>query len=160
MPATLRVPVAGWPKKRELGPLSSGQGMLMQFVDPDRIEQSDRVQAASFAPYNAVVISTILYGCETWVPYRRHIRLLDYFHIRRLLLILGLRWWHKVTHSEIRPRAGISTIESMLLHRQLRRFGHIIRMPDSRLTHRVLYGQLRLGRRSVGGQMKRFKDHI
>ena len=50
MPATLRVPVAGWPKKLELGPLSSGQGKLMQFVDPDRIEQSDRVQAASFAP--------------------------------------------------------------------------------------------------------------
>ena len=50
MPATLRVPVAGWPKKRELGPLSSGQGKSMQFVDPDRIEQSDRVQAASFAP--------------------------------------------------------------------------------------------------------------
>ena len=43
------VPVAGWPKKRELGPLSSWQGKLMQFVDPDRIEQSDRVQAASFA---------------------------------------------------------------------------------------------------------------
>ena len=32
-----------------LGPLSSGQGKLMQFVDPDQIEQSDRVQAASFA---------------------------------------------------------------------------------------------------------------
>ena len=29
---------------------TSGQGKLMPFVDPDRIEQSDRVQAASFAP--------------------------------------------------------------------------------------------------------------
>ena len=28
----------------------AGQGELMPFVDPDRIEQSDRVQAASFAP--------------------------------------------------------------------------------------------------------------
>ena len=27
--------------------------------------------------YDAVVISTILYGCETWIPYRRHIRLLE-----------------------------------------------------------------------------------
>ena len=70
--------------------------------------------------YDAVVISTILYGCETWVPYRRHIRLLESFHIRRLQLILGLRWWHKVIHSEIRTWAGIPTIESMLLHRQLR----------------------------------------
>ena len=26
--------------------------------------------------YNAAVISTISYGCETWVPYRHHIRLL------------------------------------------------------------------------------------
>ena len=40
---------SGWlAQKRELGPLSSGQGKSMQFVDPDRIEQSDHVQAASF----------------------------------------------------------------------------------------------------------------
>ena len=110
--------------------------------------------------YYVVVISTILYGCGTWIPYRRHIRLLESFHIRRLQLILGLRWWHKVTHSEIRSRAGIPTIESMLLHRQLRWLGHVIRMPHSRLPHCVLYGHLRQGRRSVGGKKKSFKNHI
>ena len=110
--------------------------------------------------YGAVVISTILYGCETWVPYRRHIRLLESFHIRRLQLILGLRWWHKVTHSENRSRAGIPTIDSMLLHRHLCWLGQVIRMPHSRLLNCVLCGQLRLGRRSVGIQRKRFKDHI
>ena len=110
--------------------------------------------------YNAVVISAILCCCETWDQRRRHIRLLEFFHIRRLQLILGLRWWHKATHSEIRSRAGIPTIESMLLHRQIRWLGHVIRMPHSRLPHCVLYGQLRLSRWSVGGQKKRFKDHI
>ena len=115
--------------------------------------------ATKIAVYNAVVISTILYSCKTWVPYRRHIRLLESFHIRCLQLILGLRWWHKVTHSEIRSRAGFPRIESMLLHRQLHWLGHVIRMPHSRLPDCVLYGQLRLGHRSVGGQMKRFKDH-
>ena len=104
------------------------------------------------AVYDAVVISTILYGCKTWAPYRCHIRLLESFHIIRRQLILGLRWWHKVTHSEIRSRARFPSIESMLLHRQLRWLGHVIRMPDSRLPHRVLYGQLRLGYRIVGGQ--------
>ena len=44
------------------------------------------------AVYNAVVISTILYGCETWVQYRRHIRLLESFRARCLQLILGIRW--------------------------------------------------------------------
>ena len=110
--------------------------------------------------YDAVVISTILYGCETWVTYRRHIRLLESFHIRRLQLIIGLRWWHKVTHSEIRSRTGTPTIKSMLIHRQLRWLGHVIRVPHSRLPHSVLYGELRLGHRSVGGQKKCFKYHI
>ena len=106
------------------------------------------------AVYYAVVISTILYGCEAWVPYRRHIRLLESFHIRRLQLIHGFRWWHKVSHSEIRSKAGVPSIETMLLHRQLSWLGHVIRMPHSRLTHRVLYCQLRLGHRSVGGEKK------
>ena len=47
---------------------------------------------ANITVYDAVVISTILYGCETCVPYRRHIRLLESFHTRCLQLILGLRW--------------------------------------------------------------------
>ena len=111
--------------------------------------------------YYAVVISTIFIGCETWLPYRRHIRLLVSFLIGSLkLILLGLRWWHKVTHSEIRLKAGIPSIESMLLHRLLRWWGHVIRMPDSRLPHCELHGQLRLGHRSVCGQKKHFKDHI
>ena len=65
-----------------------------------------------------------------------------------------------MTHSEIRSRVGIPSLESMLLHRQLRWLGHVIRMPHSRLPHCALYGQLRLCHRSVGGQTKRFKDHI
>ena len=112
------------------------------------------------AVYNAVIISTNSYGCETWVPYRCHIRLLESFHIRHLKLILELRWWHKVTHSEIRSKAGIPSIGSMLFYRQLRWLGHITRMPHSRLPHCVLYGQLRLGHKSGGGQKKCFKDHI
>ena len=79
-------------------------------------------------------------GCETWVPYRRHIRLLESFNIRRLQLILGLRWWNKVAQSEIRSRAGNPSIQSMLLHRQLHQPCHVIGMPDSRQPHRVLHG--------------------
>ena len=65
-----------------------------------------------------------------------------------------------MTHSEIRSRARIPSIECMLLHRQLRCLGHVIRMPHCILPHCMLYGQLRLGHRSVGGQKKRFKDLV
>ena len=56
--------------------------------------------------------------------------------MRRLQLILVLRWWDEVTHSEIRSSVGI---QSMLLHRQLRWLGHVIRMPDSRMPHGYLW---------------------
>ena len=56
------------------------------------------------------VNSTILFGCETWVPYRWHVRPLVSFHITRLQLILELRWWHNVTHSEIKSMNGVRII--------------------------------------------------
>ena len=87
------------------------------------------------AVYDAVVISTILFGCNTWVRHRRHIRPLESFQIRRLQLILGLRWMHIVTNSEIRSRTVIPSIESMLHHSQHRWLRHIIRMPYSRFSH-------------------------
>ena len=34
--------------------------------------------------YCAVELLTLLYGCEAWTPYRRHIQRLDQFHMRCL----------------------------------------------------------------------------
>ncbi|CAM4561369.1 unnamed protein product [Leuciscus chuanchicus] len=42
------------------------------------------------AVYQAVCISTLLFGAEAWTPYRRHIRCLEGFHIRCLQRILGV----------------------------------------------------------------------
>ena len=122
---------------RRINLASSAFGRLSKCV----FGNQDLTIHTMIAVYNAVVFSTILYGCETWVPCRRHVRLLESFHIRRLQLILGLCWWHKVTHSEIRSRVGIPTIKSMLLHHQLGWLGHAI-LPHSRLPHCLLYGQL------------------
>ena len=43
---------------------------------------------------------------------------------------------------------------------QLRWLGQVIRMEDSRLSKQLLYGEMREGERSVGGQKKRHKDHV
>ena len=42
--------------------------------------------------YRAVVVPTLLYGAETWILYRKQIRLLGQFHQCCLHLILGIRW--------------------------------------------------------------------
>src|SRR3989442_12005848 len=42
--------------------------------------------------YKAVVLSNLLFGCETWTCYRRHIKQLEQFHMRYLRAILKVKW--------------------------------------------------------------------
>ena len=54
-----------------------------------------------------IVIPTLLYGAETWVLYRKQIRLLERFHRRCLRSILGIRWQDYVSIEEILKRASL-----------------------------------------------------
>jgi len=112
------------------------------------------------AIYRAVCVSVMLYGCEAWTLYRRHIKAFEAFHIRSLQSILGIRWWQKIPHTELFEKAGITPAEHLLLQRQLRWLGHVIRMPDNWLPRRLLYGELTVGQRSVGRPKKCFINHI
>ncbi|XP_072182293.1 uncharacterized protein [Diadema setosum] len=60
--------------------------------------------------YCAVVLTTLLYGCETWTLYRRHERRINHFHMRCLRNLLCIRWEDKVPDTEVLKRAGIPSI--------------------------------------------------
>jgi len=102
----------------------------------------------------------ILFGCETWTLYRRHLRALEDYHIKSVQKILGLHWWNKVPHVEIRQRASVHCMEHLIMQRQLRWVGHVIRMQSNRLPRRILYSELQQGQRAAGGQKKRFYDQL
>jgi len=72
------------------------------------------------AVYRAVVLTSLLYGCEIWTPYRRHIRLLDQFHLRCLRKIMGIKWQDRITNIEVLERANIPGIEALLIKLRLR----------------------------------------
>ncbi|KAL0860281.1 hypothetical protein ABMA27_009699 [Loxostege sticticalis] len=95
----------------------------------------------------AVVLPNILYSAETWTVYRRHIRMLDRFHLRCLRKILNIRWSDRVRNTE-----------AYLMRRQLRWCGHVSRMPEERVAKRIFYAELEEGKRKHGGQLLRYKD--
>ena len=52
----------------------------------------------------------------------------------------------------------MQSVHTLLKLAQLRWTGHVTRMPDERLPKKVLYGERQEGKRSQGGQKKRYKD--
>ena len=110
--------------------------------------------------YRAVVLTTLLYGSESWVTYRRHLRLLERFHQRCLRIILNIHWSDYVTNVEVLEQAEITSIEAMLLKSQLRWAWHVFRMGDHRLPKIALYGELSTGHRDRGAPKKRYKDSL
>ena len=101
--------------------------------------------------YKAVILTTLLYGCETWVAYRRHVKVLEQFHQRILRSILGIHWQDRITNA---------SIEAHIVKSQLSWAGHVRRMPATRVPKQLLYAELSPGKRKTGGQWKRYKDQL
>ena len=81
----------------------------------------------------AVILTTLLYGSESWVTYQNHLKLLERFLQRCLRTILNIHWSNYITNILVLERADITSIEAMLLKIQLRWAGHGARMEDHRL---------------------------
>ena len=106
------------------------------------------------------MLPTLLYGCETWTVYQHHAKKLNHFHTTCLRKRLNIRWQNKVPDTEVLRSAGSLSIHTILMKSQIRWAGHVVRMPDHRLPKHLLYGELQQGRRTQGGQRKRFKDSL
>ena len=86
--------------------------------------------------YQACVLSTLLYGSETWTTYMKQERRLNSFHLRCLRRMLGVKWQDHITNSEILSGADISSMHSLLSQRRLRWLGHVHRMDDGRIPRK------------------------
>ena len=135
---------------------SSAFGRLRKRVWDDRGLKIE----TKCAVYIAVVLSDLLYGCETWTAYRRHIKQLEQFHQRCLRSILNIRWFHKISNVQVLQRANLTSIEATLSLSQLRWAGHLVRMEDSRLPKQLFYGELTKGKRGTGRPKLLYKDSL
>ena len=94
--------------------------------------------------YNTVVLTTLLYACETWTVYSRHARKLRHFQTTRLRKILKIKWQEKIPDTEVLKRANLPSISALLQRSQLRWAGHLHRLPDYRIPKQLFYGDTRM----------------
>ena len=89
--------------------------------------------------------------------YRRQVKKLHAFMMRHLRSIMRITWMDKVTNKEI---LELPSMEDLLIRKNLRWTGHLMRMSPDRLPKQVLYSQLSSGHRKRGRLCLRFKDTI
>ena len=68
-------------------------------------DNHDLSLTTKLAVYRAVVIPTLLYGCESWVTYSRHVKDLERIQQRHLRRIMRIRWFHYISNQEVLSRA-------------------------------------------------------
>ncbi|VDM01988.1 unnamed protein product [Schistocephalus solidus] len=102
--------------------------------------------------YKAVILSTLLYGAETWTIYQKKARNLNHFHLSCLHRILKLSWRDMIPDTEMLERTGILSMNAQFKQLQLRWSGQLVRMDDERLPKRLFYGDV--AKRS----RRRYKD--
>ena len=99
--------------------------------------------------YRSVVLPTLSYACETWTVYQRHAKRLNHFHTSCLRKLLKIKWQDRIPDTEVLKRAMMQSVHTLLNLAQLRRTGHVTRMPDERLPKKILYGELQVGKRHM-----------
>ena len=112
--------------------------------------------------YQAVVLSVLLYGAETWLLKAQHVKRLKSFHNRCIRTILGVtryqQWKERITSAHLASTFGMQQlISDFVMEQRLRWLGHLGRMGNDRLPKKVLFGELR-GKRPCHGTKRRWRD--
>ena len=66
------------------------------------------------AVYQAIVLSTLLYGVESWTVYKNTAQKLNSFMMRHLRYIMKIKWWHHISNSTILNRASLPSMYDIL----------------------------------------------
>ena len=64
------------------------------------------------------ILSTLLYGSETWTTYMHQERRLNTFHMRCMRRILDIKWQDHIPNNDILTRTGVLSIYSLVSQRR------------------------------------------
>lgn len=112
--------------------------------------------------YKALVLSTVLYSCESWTITAETTRRIQSFETKCFRRLLGISWSDRKSNEQVRAQMAtlVGPQEPLLVtvkRRKLSWFGHVTRH-DS-MTKIILQGTLE-GGRWRGRQMKSWMDNI
>ena len=97
--------------------------------------------------YESLVISTLLYGAESWPLSVTQMKKLEAAHHKFQRRLLGITWRDKVRNEDISKKTGSRKLEDIIKERRLRWLGHVLRMDNSRTARQATHWELRAYKR-------------
>ncbi|KAK3870093.1 hypothetical protein Pcinc_024644 [Petrolisthes cinctipes] len=76
--------------------------------------------ATKIMVFQAIVLSTLLYACETWTLYRSDIQSLERFQQYKPRQILKIPWESHTTNVAVLNQASVTSVEATIIHHRLR----------------------------------------
>ena len=110
--------------------------------------------------YKAAVLTILLDGSEVWNTTKKQHHRLEVFHQRCLRWILRIKRYHRTRNADVLERARINPIETYVGANRLRWFGHVSRMPDTRMPKYLLKWTPTHGKRSRGRPRKNWMNCV
>ena len=113
----------------------------------------------------SIILSVVLYGCETWSLTLREERRLRVFENRVLRRVFGPKRddvtgeWRKLKNEEFGYLYSLPNILRVVKSRRMRWAGHVACVGEGRGVHRVLVGKPE-GKRPLGRPRCRWEDNI
>jgi len=107
----------------------------------DRVwRQSQLSTTTKFRIYNLLVLSSLLYACETWTLLKADITKLEAFHMTNRRRLLGIFCWYEfVTNAEVATLSQLPSINKAISRRRHSLFDHVRRMDQATPAHQALH---------------------
>jgi hypothetical protein len=114
--------------------------------------------------YKTVILTVVIYGCETWPLTLKEEHRLRVFENRVLRRIFGPKReedgsWRKLHSDELHSLYSSPNIVRVNKSRRMRWAGHVARMREGRGVYMVLVGRPE-GKRPLGRLRRRWEDNI
>ena len=107
--------------------------------------------------YRATVLSTVLYGAESWTCTDKENSRLNEFNTK-LLRVLTRKQRDEISNDRLYKLTKMEPLEDTIRKYRLRWAGHVRRMDDTRLPKKILFGNVAGGKKSAGKPKKNWVD--
>ena len=133
-------------RRMELASRLFGQ-LYALWLRRDKVAEKTRLRL-----YNAIVLPTFLYNCETWGLSSTAMAKADAFHWRQMRSLLGIRYPDTISNDDLYRRTKSNPISDTVACRRLRMTGHVLRMNTDTPPQVAMSGYFDKGNKAPRGR--------